>query len=229
MNPAMPAPAHPKPASEQHGRRREEFLRVAAGVFARRGYRGAGMREIAEQCGVQPAALYYYFPSKVMILAAICQYGVTRFVERLATIQASDLPVETKVRDAVRAHLEPLIENQFYVHAFLFQRRELPVAVRRPLDQLARDYEDLWLALLVEGQSTGVMAKGLDRRITVLAILGMCNAVARWSQGAGGLGIEPVASVFSGLISHGLFSQPAVAGARNGKSDRHRRPRTPAR
>ena len=229
MQSTMPAPAHPKPASEQHGRRREEFLRVAAGVFARRGYRGAGMREIAEQCGVQPAALYYYFPSKVMILAAICQYGVTRFVERLAVIQAADQPVETKVRDAVRAHLEPLIENQFYVHAFLFQRRELPVAVRRPLDQLARDYEDLWLALLVEGQSKGVMAKGLDRRITVLAILGMCNAVARWSQGAGGLGLEPVASVFSGLISHGLFSQPGVAGARTGKADRHRRPRTPAR
>ena len=226
MNPTMPAPAHPKPASEQHGRRREEFLRVAAAVFARRGYRGAGMREIAEQCGVQPAALYYYFPSKVMILAAICQYGVTRFVECLATIQAADLPVETKVRDAVRAHLEPLIENQFYVHAFLFQRRELPVAVRRPLDQLARDYEDLWLALLVEGQSKGVMAKGLDRRITVLAILGMCNAVARWSQGAGGLGLEPVASAFSGLISYGLFSQRgAPAGARAGAPARHRRPR----
>ena len=101
MNPTMPAAAHSKPAGEQHGRRREEFLRVAASVFARRGYRGAGMREIAQQCGVRPAALYYYFPSKVMILAAICQYGVTRFVERLAAIQAADLPVETKHPDYV--------------------------------------------------------------------------------------------------------------------------------
>lgn len=218
----MPPRAPSKPASEQHERRREEFLRVAAAVFARHGYHGAGMREIAEQCGVQPAALYHYFPSKVMILASICQYGVTRFVERLAAIQASGLPVETKVRDAVRAHLEPLIENQFYVHAFLFQRRELPVAVRRPLDQLARDYEDLWLALLVEGQSAGVIPKGIDRKITVLAILGMCNAVARWSQGAGGLGLDPVAATFSGLISRGLFSRPeapanAPAGGRAGR------------
>jgi hypothetical protein len=31
-----------------------------------------------------------------------------------------------------------LIDNRFYVHAFLFQRRELPSAVRRPLDALAR-------------------------------------------------------------------------------------------
>lgn len=220
---AIPIHAPAKPASEQHGRRREEFLRVAAGVFARRGYHGAGMREIAEQCGVKPAALYYYFPSKVMILAAICQYGVTRFVERLAAIQSSDLPIETKVRDAVRTHLEPLIDNQFYVHAFLFQRRELPVAVRRPLDQLARDYEELWLALLVEGQSKGVIPKGLDRKITVLAILGMCNAVARWSHEGGGPGLDPVAATFSSLISSGLFNQPATgAEARSGPARRHR-------
>ncbi len=186
--------------------RRNEFLRAAADVFAERGYHGAGMREIADRCGVQPAALYYYFPSKASILEAICYYGITQFVERLAAIQAAALPVEDKVRQAVRAHLEPLLENRFYVHAFLFQRRELPATVRRPLDTLARNYEDLWHALLVEGQTRGVIAREIDRKLTVLAILGMCNAVARWSGAAADQGLDAVAATFTRLISSGLFA-----------------------
>lgn len=164
------------------------------------------MREIAERCGVQPAALYYYFPSKAGILEAICYFAITQFVERLTAIQAAPISVEEKVRQAVRAHLEPLLENRFYVHAFLFQRRELPAAMRRPLDRLARDYEDLWHALLVEGQTVGVIAGDIDRKITVLAVLGMCNAVARWSSVAADAGLDAVAATFTRMIVSGLFT-----------------------
>ena len=41
---------------------------------------------------------------------------------------------------AVRAHLEPLLEKRFYVHAFLFQRRDLPRRARYPLDAQSRAY-----------------------------------------------------------------------------------------
>lgn len=192
--------------------RRSEFLRTAADVFAERGYHGAGMREIAERCGVQPAALYYYFPSKAGILEAICYFAITQFVEHLAAIQAAPIPVEEKVRQAVRAHLEPLLENRFYVHAFLFQRSELPAAMRRPLDRLARNYEDLWHALLVEGQTLGVIASDIDRKITVLAVLGMCNAVARWSSVAADVGLDAVAATFTRMIVSGLFTaSPGLA------------------
>jgi AcrR family transcriptional regulator len=184
-------------------------LRVAADVFAERGFRGAGMREIAERCGVKPAALYYYFPSKAAILEAICNYAVKEFVERLAAIQAAQMPIEEKIRRAVRAHLEPLLEHRFYVHAFLFQRRELPPGVRRPLDMQARNYEGLWDALLVEGQTLGAIARDIDRKVTVLAILGMCNAVARWSDATVDQGLDGVAATFSRLIISGLIVQPA--------------------
>ena len=194
--------------TDAQSRRRDEFLRIAADVFAKRGYQGAGMREIAERCGVQPAAIYYYFPSKATILEAICNYGATQFVERLAAIQGAELTVEQKVEQAIRAHLEPLVDNQFYVHAFLFQRRELPTAVRRPLDALARNYEELWFALLVEGQTRGVISKDIDRKITVLAILGMCNSVARWSRVTGELQLDAIVTTFTRLISSGLFAPP---------------------
>ena len=41
--------ARPDELTEIQTRRRDDFLRVAAAVFADRGYQGAGMREIAER------------------------------------------------------------------------------------------------------------------------------------------------------------------------------------
>lgn len=197
-----------RPVGPKASRRREELLHVAAAVFAERGYHGASMREIAERWGVRPAALYYYFPSKAQILEAICQYGITQFVARLGAIRAADLPVEEKVRRALRAHIEPLIEQRFYVHAFLFQRRDLSKTARRPLDAQARAYEALWLALVEDGQRAGVIDRTLDPRVAVLAVLGMCNAVARWSRAAAELGLDPVAEAFTHLVSFGLFGVP---------------------
>jgi AcrR family transcriptional regulator len=210
-------------AAENRERRRDELLRIAAAVFAERGYHGASMRTIANRWGVRQAAIYYYFPSKTKILEAICRYAITQFVERLERIQASDAPVEEKVKRALRAHLEPLIEERFYVHAFLYQRRELPKSARRPLDAQSHAYEALWTAILKEGQRQGVIPRTLDTRIAVLAILGMCNTVARWSRAAAELGLDPVAEAFTRLASFGLFGSPQGRPVRLEKPSQRRR------
>jgi AcrR family transcriptional regulator len=195
--------------STRHARRREEILKTAAGVFAERGFHGASMRDIAARLGVRQAAIYYYFPSKTAILEAICREGITAFVERLGAIAAAPIPAEEKVRRAIRAHLEPMLEQRFYVHAFLFQRRELPKSARRPLDAQARAYEALWRTLIEDGQRAGAVAKTLDPQLATLAILGMCNTVARWSRAAAEFGLDRVSEEFARLASLGLFGRPA--------------------
>jgi AcrR family transcriptional regulator len=151
--------------------------------------------------------IYYYFPGKTAILEAICREGITAFVERLGAIYAAALPSEEKVRRAIRAHLEPMLQQRFYVHAFLFQRRDLPKTARKPLDAQSHAYEALWRALIEEGQRTGAIAKSLDPHLTVLAILGMCNTVARWSRDAGEFGLDRVADEFARLVELGLFGK----------------------
>lgn len=195
--------------STRHARRRDEILRTAAAVFAEKGYHGASMRDIAARLAVRQAAIYHYFTSKPVILEAICREGITQFVERLGEICAAPLATEEKVRRAIRAHLEPLLEQRFYVHAFLFQRRELPKSARRPLDAQAHAYEALWRAIIEEGQRTGAVPAALDPQLTALAILGMCNTVARWSRAAAAFGLDRIADAFAHLVAHGLFGAPA--------------------
>ena len=201
--------------STRHARRREEILKTAAGVFAERGFHGASMRDIAARLGVRQAAIYYYFPSKSGILEAICREGITAFVERLGAITAAALPIEEKLRRAIRAHLEPMLEQRFYVHAFLFQRRDLPASARRPLDAQAHAYEALWRTLIEDGQRSRAIAKGLDPQLATLAILGMCNTVARWSRAAPEFGLDHVAAEFTRIVSLGLFGQSAKPRAKS--------------
>lgn len=202
-----------KAESARKNERREELLHVAAAVFAEKGYKGASMREIARRWGVQQAAIYYYFPSKEKILEAICAVAITDFIGVIAAIQQSDAPVEEKIRRAVRAHIQPLIEDRFYVNAFLFQRRELRKTSRRPLDEQSSVYESLWTAMIEEGKREKVIPAALDTHVAVLAILGMCNTVARWSRAAAEAGLDRVADNFTQLICRGLFGDAAPVSA----------------
>lgn len=210
--------------------RKDELLLVAAAEFAARGYTGASMRRIAAKWGVKPAALYYWFPSKAELLEAICRFGIGEFVQRLEAVVALDLPAEERVRRAVRAHLEPLLEKRFYVHAFLFQRRDLPRRARHPLDAQSRAYEALWRSLVDDGKGEGAVPAALDSHLAVQAVLGMCNSVARWPHAAASSSLDQVAETFTRVICHGLFERsgedgpPAKRGRmRRGKPNRVRR------
>jgi AcrR family transcriptional regulator len=51
--------------------RREEIVAVALEVFAREGYRGTSLREVAARIGVTPAGLLHHFGSRENLLAEV--------------------------------------------------------------------------------------------------------------------------------------------------------------
>src|SRR3546814_17821142 len=51
------------PGDEGSSRRRQ-IMEIAARLFARKGYRGASMRDIGEQAGVLGGSLYHHIKSK---------------------------------------------------------------------------------------------------------------------------------------------------------------------
>ncbi|BDV42911.1 hypothetical protein GURASL_18340 [Geotalea uraniireducens] len=63
---------------------REEILELSVPLFARYGYDGVAMRDIASTVGVTPAALYYHFPDKENLYLDVVAYA---FEERLAVLK----------------------------------------------------------------------------------------------------------------------------------------------
>jgi AcrR family transcriptional regulator len=53
--------------------RREEILAAARRVFARQGFRGTTIADIAEEAGIALGTIYLYFPSKEDVFAALSQ------------------------------------------------------------------------------------------------------------------------------------------------------------
>lgn len=105
----------------------ERILAAARTVIIRRGTSGARMREIAEEAGVNPALLHYYFRSKDFLAEAVFQQAARRLFPPVIALLGSDAPLETKVERVVEHELRVLMENPFlpgYVLAELNQRPE---------------------------------------------------------------------------------------------------------
>src|SRR3954453_11027967 len=69
-------------------RRREATTReaidpAAVALFARLGYHATSMREIAKAAGVQPAAIYHWYPSKEAILIRLQDDFMAELTERV--------------------------------------------------------------------------------------------------------------------------------------------------
>src|SRR5207253_9506971 len=63
-------------------RTREALLDAAAAVFARRGFHGASLDEIAETAGYTRGAIYRHFADKEVLLHAVCvRYNERSFAE----------------------------------------------------------------------------------------------------------------------------------------------------
>ena len=85
--------------------RRVAILDSALAVFARHGYRGAAIDDIATTAGVSKALIYEHFPSKRHLHAALIERHVGDLFERLVESAATSEPGEVRLRAGVDAFL----------------------------------------------------------------------------------------------------------------------------
>ncbi len=87
--------------AERQARTRAELIATGAGVFARRGYEGASVEEIAEEAGYSHGAVYSNFAGKADLFLAVFEEYMAERVRELAETQAAlpaDAPLETRAR-----------------------------------------------------------------------------------------------------------------------------------
>ncbi len=86
--------AGPTATARTEGEVARQVARVAARLFAERGYDATSVREIVEAAGVTKPTLYYHFGSKEGLAQALLTLPMTAFSGRLrACLDASDDPV----------------------------------------------------------------------------------------------------------------------------------------
>src|ERR687893_1318670 len=83
--------------------RRAAILDAALETFARRGYNGASIDEIAQAAGISKALIYEHFPSKKDLHVSLLERHTQEIFVRLAQTADTDEPGDVRLRHGVGA------------------------------------------------------------------------------------------------------------------------------
>lgn len=98
------SPGRPR-TNEQAEPTRDLVLTTAAQLFLDRGYPMVSIDDIAKDCGVTKATVYYYFSSKAKLFTEAMIQMMNRINERIQTILSSPESLRDRLRSVTRAHL----------------------------------------------------------------------------------------------------------------------------
>lgn len=190
-----------RPLPNADASRPDTFARIqqaAVRLFAAKGFEATGIREIADQAGVQTSALYHYMNSKEDLLLEILVSILKKLIEcaesALDGVEGPSAELVSLVRAHVGLHaydkLEALV-GDVELRSLKSDRRVQVIAYR---DQ----YEAIWSRVLHEGRESGEFDV-FDKRFARLALLEMCNGVAHWYSLEGALSVDSLADAFADL------------------------------
>ena len=186
--------------------RERQMLRVAAGVFGRRGYHAASMDEIARRCGVTKPMLYAYFGSKDgLYLATVDRMGqsLVAAVEQLL----AEPDARRRLSRGVDVVLE-FIERDRHGWAVLYAEGlgEGPVA-----KHVARYREAIVQAAAVTLADAVPGRAARDAEPYAVGLLGAGEALARWWLGRERLPFKSVQAVTHRLADAALAAYRAAS------------------
>ncbi len=178
MPPRLPASA-----------RREQLLDVALTVFARQGYHGTSMNDVAEAAGVTKPVLYQHFDSKRHLYLALLDEVGNRLRTLIAKATAGALDGKTQTELGFRAYFRWVAEDQdgFRLLFGSGARRdeEFNAAVLRVTDEVAEAIAPMITAEIDENQQRTLahaligLTEGVSRHLVQLGVPFDPDAVAQ--------------------------------------------------
>ena len=164
----------------RRGRGRDGLLAVAIDLFARRGFAGTSIRDIAGAAGCSIANVYHHFENKEALWLAILERSVGDMPARLRQALAGVDDPRERFERLVRAHLaiseDFLLESQIF---FIGEDRLSPAGndVNR---RLQREVLGIYVAELERLAAAGlIVTKAL--KVMALNALGVINWHLRWA------------------------------------------------
>ncbi len=181
---------------------REEIIRVAAKLFAERGYRAVTIDEIAAELGFTKSAVYYYFDNKAQLLWQIFENIFDAYIQMASEIRDLRLNPREAMRQVIHKHAIWVIEQKDWTAIYFREESELNDEQRKLIRRRKREYDAIIEEIYTEGVSQEVFAD-IPPHIAVSGILGMCNWLHVWFNEKGPNSPEEIASYYASLLAHG--------------------------
>jgi AcrR family transcriptional regulator len=188
-----------RPQSPDYDKRRDSIVRMAARLYARQGFNGASVSDLAKACRTSKSLIYHYFPAKDDILYQVMAAHLDALVEaaREATRSGS---AEEKLRALTLAFMRLYVGAQDSHKVLLNELDNLPARQRSEVIAKQRTIIGTVEALLREIRpQTGPLALPLT-----MLFFGMINWTHTWFRAEGRVSAESLADMAVDVMLGGL-------------------------
>jgi AcrR family transcriptional regulator len=201
----MPLPSPPtRPALRaRYDARRREVVASAAALFAERGYDGTSISELTAATGLAAGGLYHYIEGKDDLLIAICDELLEPLLAQAQEIVATGSGAVEQLRELVAAWVAHVVEHRHHMLVFTQERQAIEREARwRRVRSQRKAFEQILDDLLARGEADGSMTFA-DRRLSLLALLGMVNYTPQWVRPNGRLTAAEIAAGYCAMVLDG--------------------------
>lgn len=185
--------------------RKEEIIRVAARLFATKGYHATTLTEIAGELGITKPALYYHVRDKEDILREIVN-RIMEPMEAASRVGKSDLSPREKIKEITKILVKFAAERRETTLIAFEEVKILPKRTRDAVRRRQKEVEQSLQEALKEGVESGDFMVS-DVKAAAFAILGATNWVYRWYQPRGKLTPDIIAEQFIDFLENGYLKQ----------------------
>jgi TetR/AcrR family transcriptional regulator, cholesterol catabolism regulator len=185
--------------------RRSELLRIAAELFATKGFKNTTVRDIAEASGILSGSLYHHFDSKESMIDEVLSTFQEELFGRYDEILASDEDARTKLEQAVRVSFEAIDQHPHEVAIFQNEADYLGGFERFAyLAERNEQSRNVWMTLLTEGVETGVLRPDLNIELTYRFIRDTVWVAVRWYRPGKSLSHDDIADQYLHILLDGI-------------------------
>jgi TetR/AcrR family transcriptional regulator len=154
---------------------RKKLLTAARLEFARHGFAGARVDEIAERAGVNKQLVYHYFGDKDALYLAVLEWVYADIREQERQLNLEGLPPEKAIRKLIEASFDYLATNPDFIVLLNDENRGGARHVRGStrLEAMHSPLVKSVSHILHEGVRAGMFRKGIDPIQLYISIAGL--------------------------------------------------------
>ena len=179
----------------------ESILRVAAAIFAEKGYHQASIRDIARATGISLSGLYYYFQGKEELLFLIQDHAFGILLEKLDALLAEVEDPVRKLQLLIENHLRYFVTNMAEMKVLSHESDSLTGDFRLQVNAKKRRLTEIAMEILREIRPDAPT----DMRVATFGLFGMMNWLYTWYRPNRDVPVERLAEDVGQLFLGGFL------------------------
>jgi AcrR family transcriptional regulator len=192
--------------SPDYDKRREGIVQEAAKLFAKHGFLGASVSELAKSCNTSKSLVYHYFPSKEDILYGVMSAHLDDLVAISAEVMALDmLKPADRLKRLTRDFMQAYVNTAPSHKVLLNELDNLPKDKRIEIIQRQREIISAVESLVVEIRPDLNDVSSIHWPLSML-FFGMINWTHTWFSTKGPLSADALATLASDIMLNGLLA-----------------------